>query len=104
MSATCFPQLMPILILLVKQVLLCPIPHVCAGLSLWPPLCRCHEPGLAQGQCNCPTIAAVLFRFNKGVMRNKEVSVCLWAMWGSLLPAWVQGSSHCWADRRVQSL
>lgn len=29
MSATCFPQLMPILILLVKQVLLCPIPHVC---------------------------------------------------------------------------
>lgn len=35
MSATYFPQLMPILILLVKQVLLCPIPHLCVrGLSL----------------------------------------------------------------------
>lgn len=77
-SATYFPQLTPILILLVKQVLLCPIPHVCVcGLSLWPPPCRCHEPGLAQGQRNCPTIAAVLFQFNKGVMRNKEVSMCL---------------------------
>lgn len=51
MSATYFPQLTPILILLVKQVLLCSIPHVCVcGLSLWPPPCRCHEPGLAQGQ------------------------------------------------------
>lgn len=51
MSATYFPQLMPILILLVKQVLLCSIPHVCVcGLSLWPPPCWCHEPGLAQGQ------------------------------------------------------
>lgn len=55
--------------------------------------CRCREPGLAQGQCNCPTLAAVLFQFNKGVMRNKGVSVCLWAVLGSLLPARVQGSS-----------
>lgn len=86
--ATCCPQLMPILILLVEQVLLCPTPHIrVCGLSLWPPPCRCREPGLAQGQCNCPTIAAVLFQFNKGVMRNKAVSTCLWAMWGSLLPA-----------------
>lgn len=29
---TCFPQLLPILVLLVKQVLLCPIPHTCT----WP--------------------------------------------------------------------
>lgn len=107
MSATHFPQPKPILVLLVKQVLLCPILCVC----MWPcrcglPLCRHHEPGLARGQCNCPTIAAVLFQFNKGVMRNNEVSALSWATcsWvcGSLPhPAPPSGSCHHTCARQL---
>lgn len=74
------------------------------GLSLWPPPCRCHEPGLAQGRCNCPTIAAVLFQFNKGVMRNKGVSTCLWAMWASCCQHVHMQQSLLGTHRSVQQL
>lgn len=83
------PLAKPILVLLVKQVLLCPIPPVCTqpcrcGL----PLRQRREPGLARGQCYCPTIAAVLFQFNKELMRNNEV--------------WVLSSAMCSGDRGVR--
>lgn len=83
------PLAKPILVLLVKQVPLCPVPPACTqpchcGL----PLCRCREPGLARGQCYCPTIAAVLFQFNKELMRNNEV--------------WALSSATCSGDSGVR--
>lgn len=86
------------------------VPHpVC--VCMWPcrcglPLCRHREPGLARGQCNCPTLAAVLFQFNKGIMRNNEVSALSWATcsWacGSLPhPAPPLGSRHHTRERQL---
>lgn len=93
------------------------VPHPTC-VCTWPcrcglPLCRRREPGLARGQRNCPTIAAVLFQFNKGVMRNNEVSVLSCATCSGARGApsraqrlpqspvtCVRGSSRCWAQTR----